>query len=176
MVQRLLQRHLVEVEVGVSPERPAARRENQAAHAVAALAPEALPDRAVLGVDGPDPPLTSCLHHQRSGHDEDFLGRQRELLPRFQGGKGGRKRASAGYGDDDKVAPRVGDHRLDPCVEVGLPCLALDEVLGRAFRRPASFSQAEQLEPGRVAVDDVERLLPDGSRSAEDGNVDRTRH
>src|SRR5215472_7314889 len=55
MVQRLLDGDLVQVELGVGPERPAAGGDDKSADVRALLAPKALPDGAVLGVDWPDP-------------------------------------------------------------------------------------------------------------------------
>src|SRR5665213_514708 len=69
VIQRLLDGDLVQVEVRVRPERPSARGEDQAADTVAALAPQALPDDAVLGVDRPDSPLPRGPHDERTGHD-----------------------------------------------------------------------------------------------------------
>src|SRR5438876_2100089 len=51
VVERLLDRHLIEVEVGMRPERAAARRDDEPADTLSLLTPQALPDRAVLGVD-----------------------------------------------------------------------------------------------------------------------------
>jgi hypothetical protein len=69
-----------------------------------------------------------------------------------------------------------GHHLLDPGVEVGIACLALDEVIGGALGRSPPLGQTEQPQPRGVAVDDVKRLLPDGSCRPEDRNVDGTRH
>jgi len=172
VVQRLLDRDPIEVQVGVGPERPARRRDDEAAHVLALLAPQALPDGAVLGIHGPDPMFAGGSHDQVSGHDQHLFGRQRNDLARFQRGQRRRQGSSAGDGDDHDIAPRVGDHLGDPVVEVSLPRLALDQVVRSALGGPAALRQTEQAEAVRIAVDDIERLLADRARGAEDGDVD----
>ena len=122
---------------------------------------------------GPYPPLPGGLHDEGAGHDQDLLRRQGDLLAGFERVQGRRQGTSARYRDDHEVASRVGHHRLDPGVEIGLARLALDEVLGGALGRPASLGQAEELQARGVAVDDVEGLLADRSGRTQDRHVDR---
>ena len=176
VVERLVHGDLVEVEIGVGPERAARRGDDQTPDVLGALAPKALPDGAVLRVDGAQAAFTGCLHHQRTGHDQHLFGRQRDLLAGLEGQEGRRQRSRAGDGDQHQVAARIGDHGLDPGVEIAVAGLALDHVVGGAPGRAAALGEAEQSQPGGIAVDDVERLLSDRAGGAEDGHVDGARH
>src|SRR5216683_853563 len=176
MVEGLLDGHLVEVDVGLRPERTAACGDDQAAHVVALFAPQTLPYGAVFGVDGPDPLLAGDFHDQLARHHEHLFGRQGDLLPRMQSRHGGRERPRPRDGHDHDVAPRVGDHGLDLRVEVRLAGAALDEVLGLAVGRAHALGEAEQLEALWVAVDHVQRLPADRTGGAEQRDVDWSRH
>src|SRR5438270_2936586 len=173
VVERLLHRHLVQVEVGMRPERAAARRDDQAPDVLALLAPQALPDGAVLTVDRPYAPGPGGLHDQRPGHDQDLFGGQRDLLAGLQRRHGGLQRTRAGDRDHDQVAASVPDHGLDLVVELGVAGLAAHEVLSLAIARMDAFGEAEELEPVGVAVDDVQRLPADGTGGAEDHDIER---
>src|SRR5437879_5654019 len=88
MVQRLLHGHVVEVELRTRPEGASARGDDETAHVRALLAPQALPDRAVLGVDGADAFFAGQFHDERTGHDQHLFGPERNLLARASAGAG----------------------------------------------------------------------------------------
>ncbi len=176
VVQRLLDGDLVEVKVGMSPERAAARGDDQPANAIQTLSPQALPDGAVLGVDGPDAAGAGSLHHQRARHHEDLFGRKRDFLLRFQRGHRRSQRPRSRDRDHHDVASRVGDHRDDARVEVGLTRLALDDVFGVPACGAPALREPGQSQPFGIAIDDVQRLLADGAGSAEDRDVEGSAH
>ena len=129
------------------------------------LPPEALPDRAVLRVDRPQP-VVGLGHDELAGHHQDLFGRQADDLAGAQRGQRRRQRSRSRDGRDHQVAVRVRDHLLDPRRGVGIA--GLDRVAGGAGQRAAARQQAEDLEAVRVAVDDVERLGADRPRRAQD--------
>ena len=172
MVERLFDRDLVQVQLRVGPERTAARGDDQPAHVLALLAPEALPDRAVLRIDGTDTSLPGCLHDQRAGHHQHLFGRQRDLFARVKRGHRRRKGPGPWDGDDRQVTSGVRHHRLDLGVEFRFARVPMHEVFGLPVGRAHAFAQPEQLEARRVAVDHVERLPADRPGGAEDGDVE----
>src|SRR5438876_6869379 len=168
------------------PERTAARGDDQPPYVLPLLTPQALPDRAVLGIDRPDalsfwksalPAPAPCrVHDSRARHHKHLFRRQRDLLARAKRGEGRRQGASSGDRDHDEVAPRVRDHRLDLCVKSLFARLAAYEVLGFAVARALPFCETEQLEATWVAIDHVKGLPADGSGRAEERDVHGARH
>jgi hypothetical protein len=81
---------------GARAERAAARGQDHAAHAVDALAAQALEDRRVLGVDGHDlaAALARELDELRAGHHERLLVRERERPPALEHADGGQAAAA----------------------------------------------------------------------------------
>ena len=84
---------------------------DQPADTLPLLAPQALPDGAVLAVDGeqagavPAHPLADKL----AGHDQDLLGGDRDVLARLERGQGGGQRRRPHGRDYDQVDVRVLD-------------------------------------------------------------------
>ena len=161
MVERLLDGHPVEVQVGVRPERPAGGRDDEPPHAFGLLAPKALPDRAVLGVHWPDPARARRLHDQGAGHHQHLLRREGDVPSGRQRRERRGEGTGAGDGDQDEIASRVGHHLVDAPVELCVPGLALDHVDRLPHRGPPALREAEEAQPLGVAVDHVESLLPD---------------
>ena len=113
------------------------------------LAPEALPDGTVLTVDRKD--LRAVLAHpftnQFAGHDEDFLGRERDVLAGLECGQGWGQRSAPRCGDDHQVDLGVAHRLIDRSGRtggIGVARMCQEDV---RFRMPAG----DRLETGGVA-------------------------
>src|SRR5439155_497699 len=115
MGQCLGDRHRLERFQWTTQEWTARPGQNQTPDSALLLAPQALPDRAVLAIDGKD--LRAMASHpvadELSGHDQDFLGCQGDVLAGVEGRQGGRQRGGPGGGYHDHVDVRVAYRFLD---------------------------------------------------------------
>ena len=193
MRERLLHGRFRQLGVRPTPERAARAGQDHALHVLAPLAAQALRQARVLRVHG-DQALGLALDevgHELAAHDQALLVRERERLARLQRREGRpeprradeRVQHHVSLGIAGEPLRRVGADEdlgsVDPAqlpAELGgglfvghrdegrqeLADLTDQQLLVRPGRQP------DDLEPVRVATDDVQRLRPDRSRGAED--------
>jgi hypothetical protein len=185
--QRLARRDFREVARGHIAERAARCRQHKPVDSRDVLAPQALPDRAVLAVDGPQlaTALLRRLGHDVPGHDEHFLVGEGYRLARPERRQRRHEPGHAGRGDDDEVDRRIGGDllhgrparlRAGRRLELHVACavLAPDEgrlELARLVLEEgvvAAAGQPDDAEAAGEPPDDIERLAPDRARRTED--------
>ena len=113
MTQRVGRRHVRERGLGQLAERAARRRQNHPTDLAGVTPVQALVDRVVLAVHGQHghAPPRGGGHHQRASHDENFLVRERDGLPRVDGGEHGVESRRARRGEEHDVDVRMGRDR-----------------------------------------------------------------
>ena len=173
-------------------ERAAAGGEHQPAHAVRALAAQALPERAVLAVDRQDarPARGRPGLDQLARHHQHLLGGGGDGPAGVERRQGRRQRGGAGDGHAHHVALH-GGHLADgvlPGAHAGGDALARSAAPPRAARSTpkrsttvgeagdvAARDRADQLEALGEALDDVAALPADRAGGAEEDDPARGR-
>ncbi len=197
MTERVLERHALKGLTAQLPERAAGSRQDQPLNVAGVTAMQTLVNGVVLAVHRQNGGATfpSRLDHQRTGHHEHFLVRERQRLARVNGRERGFEARRAGRGTENQVDVRVRRGRDQPVssdrenLEIGLPVHARRQFVprgvGRDTDRPRSKTahllgkerrvlargERDDREPVRMRRDDIERALPDRTGGAEHGDA-----
>ena len=187
MGQRLGDRHARQRFEWTAQERTPRPGQNQTSDGTLLLAPQTLPDGAVLTIDGKD--LRSMkshpVTHELPRHDQDFLGCQGDVLAGVERRQGGRQRGGPGGGYHDHVDVRVAYRFLDGPrraasvgpARIGQQGVGVRMAPGHRLERGGvgTGDHRVQREALGMSLDQVTNLAADGARRTEEGQAPERR-